>query len=226
MRARPPQRADEHGALVEQPARTLGLEREQLPQRGTRRRSAQVGRLDAEAPPVLRRQVDAPAAEVLADVLPVLRELQRRADAVRERDPLRRRRAEDVQHELADRIRREVAVVHELVERLVRRLPLVATVRLDQTQERLARERALAHGRPQALQQRVLRLAVEDAVQILLERVEDRGAVAVDLVAELVDEPREAVDRREVSARLAPDEQRGDGEVLARRQRQDRGRIR
>ena len=182
--------------------------------------------LDAEAPPVLRGEVDAPAAEVLADVLPVLRELQRRADAVRERDPLRRRRAEHVEHELADRVRREVAVVDELGERLVRRLPLVAPVRLDQAEERLARKRAFANRRAQTQQQRVLRLAVEDAVQILLERVEDRGAVAVDLVAELVDESREAVDRGEVSARPAADEQRRDGEVLARRQRQDRGRIR
>ena len=182
--------------------------------------------LDAEAlagPPRAGRRA---APEVLADVLPVLGELQRGADAVRERDPLRRRRAEDVQHELADRIRREVAVVER-------------ARRTSRTRSRWSRRfasirrrngsRGSEHSRTvarEALQQRVLRLAVEDAVEVPLERVEQREPVAVDLVAELVDESREAVDRGEVSARPAAEEKRGDGEVLARRQRQDRGRVR
>ena len=69
--------------------------------------------------------------------------------------------------------------------------------------------------------QRMLRLAVVDAVELGLEHVEQREPVAVDLVAELVDEPREAVDRHQVPARLAAEHARGDGEVLLRRERQD-----
>ena len=66
-----------------------------------------------------------------------------------------------------------------------------------------------------------LRLAVEHAVELLLELVEEREPVAGRLVAELVDEPREAVDREQVVARLAPEHAGGDGEVLLRRERKD-----
>ena len=67
----------------------------------------------------------------------------------------------------------------------------------------------------------MLRLAVVDAVELGLEPVEQREPVALGLVAELVDEPREAVDREQVVARLAPEHARGDGEVLLRGERQD-----
>ncbi len=60
-----------------------------------------------------------------------------------------------------------------------------------------------------------------DAVELALEPVEQREAIAVDLVAELIDEPREPVDREQVVARLTSEQARGDGEVLVRREGQD-----
>ena len=139
-----------------------------------------------------------PRRVVLGDVLPVLGELQRGADAVGERDPVGRRRAEDVQDELADRVRREVAVVDELVERLVRGLPLVAPVRLDQPLERPARQ--VAARAPSAASRR------SSGMLAARRRRRGRGRprsassvrqpVARDVVADLVDEPREAVDRQ------------------------------
>ncbi len=63
--------------------------------------------------------VDAPAGAILVDVLKVLDDLQRRADPVRQRDPLGRRLAEDVQDELTDGRRRELAVVEQLLDRVV-----------------------------------------------------------------------------------------------------------
>ena len=102
------------------------------------------------------------------------------------------------------------------------RLALIAAVGLDQPRTAGA-EGDTREQSAQPLQQLVLRLAVEDAVEIPLERVEHREAVAVHLVADLVDESRVAVDRGEVCTCRAADEQRRDREVLARRQRQDRG---
>ena len=54
-----------------------------------RRRPVSSAVVAAEAREVLGRQVDAPGGEVLGDVLAVLGQLQRRADRVRQRDPLR-----------------------------------------------------------------------------------------------------------------------------------------
>ena len=135
----------------------------------------------------------------------MLEQLQRRADGVRPGDARRCRDAEDVQHELADGVRGEVAVVDELVERGVHGLTLVATVRVDQPHKRRARQRERADGRSEAAHERVLRLALEGAVELLLEPVELREPIALDVVAELVDEPCEAVDREQVAARLAPE---------------------
>ena len=51
------------------------------------------------------------------------------------------------------------------------------------------------------------RSAILDAFDVLLEFVQQRETVAVDLVADLVDEPRVAVDRGQVRACRASDEQ-------------------
>jgi hypothetical protein len=152
----------------------------------------------------------------------VLDELEPGADAVRELDPVARRRAECVQDELADRIRRELAVPEELVEGAVGDDVLVAPVRLDQPYERISRHRALADDRLQPAQQRVLGLALEHAVQVGLEDVEERAPVAGDLVTDLVDEAREAVDREQAAARPPIEEPQRDREVLVRREREDR----
>ena len=63
-------------------------------------------------------------------------------------------------------------------------------------------------------------------MEVLLEVVEQREPIAGDLVADLVDEASEAVDRGQVRSRRAAEEQRRDAEVLARGQRQDRGLVR
>ena len=52
------------------------------------------------------------------------------------------------------------------------------------------------------------------AVELALELVEERGAIAVRLVADRVHEPRESVDRLQVRSRLARGEERDDREVL------------
>ncbi len=153
-------------------------------------------------------------------------ELERRADAVRERDRLCRRRVEHVQDELPDRIRRQVAVLQELVERAVLARSLVAPVCFDQTQERTARKLAVTNGAGESLQQRMARDAVEHAMEVLLEVVEEREPVTGDLVTDLVDEASEAVDRGEMRSRCTAEQQRSNAEVLARGQRQDRGLVR
>ena len=72
----------------------------------------------------------------------------------------------------------------------------------------------------------MLGLAVVDLVELGLERVERREPVALDLVAELVDEPREAVDRHQLPPRLGAEHARGHREVLLRGERQDVARRR
>ena len=67
--------------------------------------------------------------------------------------------------------------------------------------------------------------ALVTAVDLRLEFVEERKPVALGLVAENIHEPREAVDRTEVRAQRAGEEQRGDGEVLGPRASGDDGRV-
>ena len=62
----------------------------------------------------------------------------------------------------------------------------------------------------------------ERALEILLEHVEGGEAVAFVLVADEVDQAREAVDREEVLAVRARQEAERDREVLGARAREDR----
>ena len=71
---------------------------------------------DAEAHEVLLRQVDAPLAPVHGDVLPVVDELQARADGVGVAQVGRVVLAEEGEQQAPDGIGRAPAVVHELVE--------------------------------------------------------------------------------------------------------------
>ena len=152
---------------------------------------------------VLGRQVDAAVPEVLGDVLPVLGELQRGAHAVGERDPVGRRGAEHVQHELADRVGGQVAVADQLVERLVRRLSwsrrFASISRWNGPRGRSSsctvgarRRRSGCSGLPPARRRGRGRPRSASSA---------REPVAGDGVADLVDEPREAVDREQVVAR-------------------------
>jgi len=127
-----------------------------------------------------------------------------------------------VEDEAADRIGGEAAVVEELGLRRVAGDALVAPVRLDEPREGLARERALAERRREALQERVMGEVREGALEVLLQRVERGGAIARVLVAEVVREPREAVDREEVSPRRARQDAQRDREVLGAGAREDR----
>ena len=63
--------------------------------------------------------------------------------------------------------------------------------------------------------------AAEDGVEVALEPVEQLEPVAGGCVAELVDEPRKAVDHDEVRARLAAEETERDRKVLAPRAGED-----
>src|SRR5580765_639040 len=68
--------------------------------------------------------------------------------------------------------------------------------------------------------------AVEDALDVALELVEQSEAIPGNLVAELVDKACESVDGEEMVACVASEEQRRDAEVLACSERQDRRLVR
>ena len=86
----------------------------------------------------------------------------------------------------------------QVVPRLVLGHPLVHPVRLDQPQERLAWQVELADRRLDVPQHGPRRLAGEGGVDLALELVERREPVALVRVAELVDEPRVAVEGADV----------------------------
>ena len=206
-------------------ARALDLEREQPRSRAAGVRRAEVGRRDAEA----RRDPRPGGRSARAgSPRPTSCQCSTSWSAVQTRSESAirsgRRGAEDVQHELADRVRREVAVRRASSSKVA-----YATCSWSRRFASISRRngsRGMPHSRTvgcEPAQERVLRLAVEDAVEVVLERVEQREPVAGDLVADLVDEAREAVDRDQVIARPAPEEPQRDREVLVRRERQDGG---
>ena len=78
--------------------------------------------------------------------------------------------------------------------------PLVHAIRLDQPQERLARQLELANRRLHVPQDRPRRLARESRVDLPLELVEGHEPVALVGVPELVDEPRVALESADVGA--------------------------
>ena len=140
---------------------------------------------------------------------------------VRQRDALGRGRAERVEHELADGVRREVAVGGQLAVRFVARHLLILPVRGDQAAGKRAGKAELAGGRGEAAEQGMDRLPAEHAGDVVLEPVEHRLPVARRLVADVVHEPREAVDAEQRAPLRARQEERGDREVLRLRLRHD-----
>jgi hypothetical protein len=146
----------------------------------------------------------------------VLGDLEGGADPVREANPIRRRGLEHVQDELADGRRREPAVVEKLVEGAVGGDLLVAAVGRDQPPERVGRDCERPHRRDQGPDHGVRRAPiVVEAIDLVLEPVEEGQPVARRLVAELVGEAREAVDGEQPRALLAGKEAARDREVLA-----------
>ena len=146
------------------------------PDRRARRASSSLGA--AEALEVLLRQVDAPAAEVLGHVLAVLGQLQRRADPIRERDPLRLGAAEDAEHDLADGVGRERAVVPQLLprSRSGRRAGRARLASIRRSNGSRGRPHA-AMVAPSAHHQRVLGAAGERPVELRLQPVERREPI-------------------------------------------------
>ena len=164
---------------------------------------------------VVRRQIDAAELEIARHVLQEVDELEPGADGVARSDELGV--VEPPQHaedEPAARVGRVDAVVLDVVPRLVRGHALIHAVRVDQTEERLAREIELAHGRLDVSEHGPRRLAVEGESHLRLELVERRETVAVVRVSELVDEPGVAVERAHVRTQGARKEDRSDREVL------------
>src|SRR5437588_12094794 len=86
--------------------------------------------LATEGANVSLRQVHPTPLVVLRHILEVLGHLQRRTDAVRQRNPLDRGGSEHVQDELADRSRGELAVAQQLGEGLVPAYRMAAPVEL------------------------------------------------------------------------------------------------
>jgi hypothetical protein len=122
-----------------------------------------------------------------------------------------------VEHQRTHRVRRVAAVVDQVVVRLVLGLALVAPVRVDQQHELLARERAEREGVLEPQEDGLRRPARIRTVELLLGVVEQREAVARCGIAELVDEPGEAVDRREAHTVALAEDERRHGEVLVLR---------
>lgn len=198
----------------QQRSRPLRLEGQQLPQLGPRGHAAQVRLAAPEAGEILGRQVDATSGVVLRHILQMLHDLERRADGVGERDVFDRGSARDMQHELAHGVRRERAVTQQRLEGLVALNPLIASVRLDQPLEGLARKPVSAQCRSQLLKQRMPRRPREGAIQVLLQRVEAREPVAFDLVAQVVSQPRKAVESQKIAAQAGWKPAKRDREVL------------
>jgi hypothetical protein len=126
-----------------------------------------------------------------------------------------------VEDEPPDRVRGQLAVAGELVVGDVPGNSLVLPVRLDQPLEGLARQVDPRDRVAQPAQQGVLwrPLLRVDAIEVLLDRVQKREPVAPGLVAGIVHESREAVDRRQVAACLAREDEERDREVLPPRLR-------
>src|SRR5581483_1425064 len=209
----------ERSTAREERARPLDLEREQPLERGTdaarRERLAAPGK----AIEVLVRNVRAAAGMVAGDVLPEVRQLERRADVVAPRLALRVPVAEEREDEAPDRVRRAPAVAEDVVEgreagRLAGR---VATEGLEQVAERVDGQVAPPDRLAERAEDGIARSA-----RIRGAALEPRGVDGEPLgpsrrrplVGQVVAAAREGVERGEVVAEAPRQEPRPDGEVL------------
>jgi len=200
-----------HLACAQQVGRAHGLEAEQLAQLLARPVESRV----AEAATILGGQVHAAELEIARHVLEEVHELESRADGVARRNGLRVvESAEHAEDEPAAGVGRVHAVVLHLVPRLVLAHPLVHPVRVDQPQERLPRQAELGDRRLDVPQHRPRRLTGKGGVDLPLELVERGETVTVVCVAQLVHEPRVAVEGPDVRAQRAREENGADREVL------------
>jgi hypothetical protein len=212
----PPKRSDERRSLPEQRPPALYLERDQCPHALGGRHRREIRLVAAEACQVLPGQVDASAHQILAHVLEVLRHLEAAADRVGEGHAIRCRGAEDVKDHVADRVGRQGAVAEQVVERGVGAHGLIHSIRLDELVEGRGRDPRLPRHDRHAGHSRVPRsAAVVDRVDLGVQPVEERDPVALRVVADLVDEPGEAVDGEQRAAKPCTQQAAGHGEVLA-----------
>src|SRR5207244_11853507 len=126
----------------------------------------------AEASHVIARQVDAALVEVDRQILPEVRQLQRRADVVGTRLPLGIAIAEQRQHQVPDRIGGMYAIVEEVVERREAGKPYVHAKRGEEAAKRLDRYGELTHGLGERNEDRMPRLIGVAGVELALPVVE------------------------------------------------------
>ncbi len=167
-----------------------------------------------EAVEVLPGQVDSAGGIVLGHVLHMLDDLQRRADPVRQLDPVRGADAEDTEHHVSHRIGGQGAVTQQVIEGVVAGDQLVLPVGRDEPAERLRRQTAFPDGRCQRLDDRECGRPAPDSVKIGFQRVEQCEPVAARLVTDVVDEAGESVDGEQVLPLPGRQDQRRHREVL------------
>ena len=160
-----------------------------------------------------------PGLVVAGDVLPVVGELQGRAGGVREAQSLRVGVAEEGEDHFADGVGGVVAVGEEVGEGLVARLALVDAVGFDEAAEGVWGERGVPRDFGQGDGNGVPGGATrgEGPVGLPLPGVEQVEAVRArlaGLVAEIVGEAAEGVDRVHGGPQGGGEEARDDGEVL------------
>src|SRR5262249_37245815 len=139
--------ARELGARGEEADRAIDLERKKTPHPVRRTREAELRLRDAEAREVLERHVEPPARQVDGEVLPEVRELESRADVVREGVERRVAMAEQAEDEPADRIRGAAAVAAQVFEGRERAELDVAAERGQEVPQRLDRKVELGRRR-------------------------------------------------------------------------------
>ena len=128
--------------------------------------------------------------------------------------------AQNAEDQAATGICRVDAVMLHIVPGLVLRDSLIHPIRLDQAQERLAREVELADRRLQLDEHGPRGGAPKSGVDLQLELVERRQPglrATLELVAEDVDEASVRVEGANVRPQLARKRERGDRKILATR---------
>lgn len=213
------QTRDKQGAGRQQRHHTTDLEGNQAAQMRRRLRGAQSAWIDPKRLQILKRQVDpVTQALVLANVLAVLKNLQRRADVVGQPPRVAVVHTEELEDGATDRVGRQRAIAEQIA---VRRIPvgvLVQPVRFEQIEERLLRQRAGPERGGQGFQRRPgRRPSRPDHLEVGLDRVERGepvGRSATGGVAGVVDQPHSRVDSGESRPVTPRQEPQRDREVL------------
>ena len=203
--------------MLEKSAGALALEAQERNDR-LGQRSSQIGVRHAEPAEAFLGQVDPAQREIPGGILEEIDELEGCAHRVAHRNELRLLGPSvDSEDEPTDGVGGVRAVIAHLRPRLIAGLRLVDPVCLDESREGLTRQSTLGDR----LMQPAHDLRPWGAVELVLQLVEQSAAVAFGFVPEVVDEPREPVDRPQVRSRPARRQERRDRKVLPRRPRVD-----